>query len=60
VFRDAFPRPELTPVTNRVFMETAPQKAADSASEARNAAAYRVKDSGYWNKEPRPGSGAKR
>lgn len=33
------------------------QKAADSELEARNAAACRVKDSGYWNREPCPASG---
>src|SRR6266699_2848021 len=33
------------------------QKAADSASEDRNAAACLVKDSGYWNREPCPASG---
>jgi len=33
------------------------QNAADSESEDRNAAAFLVKDSGYWNKEPCPASG---
>src|SRR5882757_2073514 len=33
------------------------QKAADSESEDRNAAACLVIDSGYWNREPCPASG---
>src|SRR5215471_18130237 len=42
---------------NAVHRSLLPQKAADSESEDRNAAACLVNDSGYWKSDPCPASG---
>ena len=47
----------LLHVIERAWHIPSAQNTADSESEDRNAAAFLVKDSGYWNREPCPASG---